>query len=162
VDRFLMRVALGYPNEDDERAILRRFRETNPLDALAPVVRADEILALQKSVRQVFLHPAVEEYIVRVTRATREDKAIQLGASPRGSLALYHTAQALAAMRGREYVLPDDVKRLIQPVLEHRIIATSQSRVRGRVVNEILKEIADRVPVPVEESWSVENSAIVQ
>ena len=162
VDRFLMRVALGYPNEDDERAILRRFRETNPLDALAPVVRADEILALQKSVRQVFLHPAVEEYIVRVTRATREDKAIQLGASPRGSLALYHTAQALAAMHGREYVLPDDVKCLIQPVLEHRIIATSQSRVRGRVVNEILKEIADRVPVPVEESWSVENSAIVQ
>ncbi len=162
VDRFLMRVALGYPNEDDERVILRRFRETNPLDELAPVVRADEILALQKIARQVFVHPAVEEYIVRVTRATREDKAIQLGASPRGSLALYHTAQALAAMRGRDYALPDDVKRLIQPTLEHRIIATSQSRVRGRAASEILKEIADRVPVPVEESWSVENSAIVQ
>jgi MoxR-like ATPase len=96
-----------------------------------------------------------------VTRATREDKAIQLGASPRGSLALYHAAQALAAMHGREYVLPDDVKCLIQPVLEHRIIATSQSRVRGRVVNEILKEIADRVPVPVEESWSVERQSTV-
>ena len=160
VDRFLMRVALGYPNEDDERAILRRFRATNPLDELASVVGADEILALQKIARQVFVHPAVEEYIVRVTRATREDKAIQLGASPRGSLALYHTAQALAAMRGREYVLPDDVKQLIQPDLEHRIIATSQSRVRGRAVSEILKEIADRVPVPVEENWSVERSEV--
>ena len=161
VDRFLMRVALGYPNEDDERAILRRFRETNPLDELVPVVRADEILALQKIARQVFVHPAVEEYIVRVTRATREDKAIQLGASPRGSLALYHAAQALAAMHGREYVLPDDVKCLIQPALEHRIIATSQSRVRGRAVSEILKEIANRVPVPVEESWSVERQSTV-
>ena len=162
VDRFLMRVALGYPTENDERAILRRFREANPLDELAPVVHADVILALQKIVRQVFVHPAVEEYIVRVTRATREDKTIQLGASPRGSLALYHTAQALAAMRGRDFVLPDDVKRLIRPVLEHRLIATSQSRVRGRAVIEILKEIADRVPVPVEESWSVEDSAIVR
>ena len=161
VDRFLMRVALGYPNEDDERAILRRFRAANPLDELAPVVDADEILALQKIARQVFVHPAVEEYIVRVTRATREDKAIQLGASPRGSLALYHTAQALAAMHGREYVLPDDVKRPIQPALEHRIIATSQSRVRGRAVSEILKEIADRVPVPVEESWSMERQSTV-
>jgi MoxR-like ATPase len=156
VDRFLMRVALGYPNEDDERAILRRFRETNPLDTLAPVVRADEILALQKIARQVFVHPAVEEYIVRVARATRGDKAIQLGASPRGSLALYHTAQALAAIQGRAFVLPDDVKRLLQPVLEHRLITTSQSRVRGRAVADILKEIAQRVPVPVEETWSVE------
>jgi len=156
VDRFLMRVALGYPNEDDERAILRRFRETNPLDTLAPVVRADEILALQKIARQVFVHPAVEEYIVRVARATRGDKAIQLGASPRGSLALYHTAQALAAIQGRAFVLPDDVKRLLQPVLEHRLITTSQSRVRGRAVADILKQIAQRVPVPVEETWSVE------
>ena len=156
VDRFLMRVALGYPNEDDERAILRRFRETNPLDTLAPVVRADEILALQKIARQVFVHPAVEEYIVRVARATRGDMAIQLGASPRGSIALYHTAQALAAIQGRAFVLPDDVKRLLQPVLEHRLITTSQSRVRGRAVADILKEIAQRVPVPVEETWSVE------
>jgi len=94
---------------------------------------------------------------VRLTRATREDKAIQLGASPRGSLALYHTAQALAALRGRDFVLPDDVKRLLAPVLEHRLIATSQARVRGRVVSDILQEIAARVPVPVEESWSVES-----
>lgn len=157
VDRFLMRVALGYPNADDERAILRRFRESNPLTDLVPVVNADEILAMQKIVRQVTVHPAVEEYIVRLTRATREDKAIQLGASPRGSLALYRTAQAFAAMQDRDFVLPDDVKRLLAPVLEHRLITTSQSRVRGRAVSDILQEIAARVPVPVEESWSVEN-----
>jgi len=161
VDRFLMRVALGYPEEDDERAILRRFRDTSPLTELEPVVSAGEILELQKLVRQVAVHPAIEEYIVRLTRATRESEAIQLGASPRGSLALYHTAQALAAMQGRDFVLPDDVKRLIQPVLEHRIIATSQSRVRGRAVADMLKEIAERVPVPVEESWSVEQSPVV-
>ena len=156
VDRFLMRVAPGYPEEDDERAILRRFRETSSLAELEPVVSADEIRAQQKIVRQVAVHPAMEEYIVRLTRATRENEAIQLGASPRGSLALYHTAQTLAAVQGRDFVLPDDVKRLIQPVLEHRLMATSQSRVRGRAVGEILKEIAARVPVPVEESWSVE------
>jgi len=160
VDRFLLRVALGYPEENDERAILRRFRERNPLADLEPVVTATEILELQASVRQVVVHPAIEEYIVRLIRATRGDAAIQLGASPRGSLALYHTAQALAAMNGRNFVLPDDVKRLIQPVLEHRLITASQARVRGRGVGEILKEIADRVPVPVEESWSVEVSAI--
>lgn len=157
VDRFLMRVALGYPNAEDERAILRRFRESNPLTDLAPVVNANEILEMQKIVRRVAVHPAVEEYIVRLTRATREDKAIQLGASPRGSLALYRTAQAFAAMQDRDYVLPDDVKRVLAPVLEHRLITTSQSRVRGRAVSDILREIVARVPIPVEESWSVES-----
>lgn len=158
VDRFLMRVALGYPNETDERAILRRFRENNPLDALAPVLGADEILTLQNQVRRVFVHPAMEEYLVRLVRATRAHDAIQLGASPRGSLALYHTAQALAALRGRAFVLPDDVKTLLLPVLEHRIITTSHARVRGRAAREILDEIAAQTPVPVEESWSVEPS----
>lgn len=156
VDRFLMRVALGYPDADDERAILRRFRESNPLDALASVVSAEEILAIQKIVRRVAVHPAIEEYIVRLTRATRDEPAIQLGASPRGSLALYKTAQAFAALHGRDFVLPDDVKRVLAPVLEHRLITTSQARVRGRAVSDILQEIAARVPVPVEESWSVE------
>jgi len=159
VDRFFMRLAIGYPEEDEERAVLRRFRESNPLDDLKPVVDADEILELQKAVRQVFVHPAVEEYIVRLTRATRQHTAIQLGASPRGSLALYHAAQAWAAIRGRHFVLPDDVKQLIQPVLGHRIITTSQARVRGRVVFDILHEISDQTPVPVEESWSVEATA---
>ena len=159
VDRFFMRLAIGYPKEDEERAVLRRFRESNPLGDLAPVVDADEILNLHKTVRQMFVHPAVEEYIVRLARATRQHAAIQLGASPRGSLALYHATQAWAAIQGRAFVLPDDVKRLIQPVLGHRIITTSQARVRGRVVADILREISDQTPVPVEESWSVEAAA---
>jgi MoxR-like ATPase len=161
VDRFLMRVAIGYPDEDEERAILRRFRENNPLTELEPVIAASEILALQRAVREVFVHPAVEEYIVRLTRTTREHDAIQLGASPRGSLALYRTAQALAAMRGRSFVLPDDVKHLLAPVLEHRILTTSQARVRGRGVRDILQDVAARVPVPVEESWSVETGQVI-
>jgi MoxR-like ATPase len=159
VDRFIMQVAVGYPNEDEERAILRRFREDNPLTGLGPVVDSAQILEMQRIVRQVFVHPAVETYIVRLARATREHDAVQLGASPRGSLALYHTAQARAAILGRSFVLPDDVKALIQPVLGHRIITTSQARVRGRVVRDILQEIVAQVPVPVEESWSVEASA---
>lgn len=161
VDRFLMRAALGYPEERDERSILRRFRDDNPLAGLTPVVSAPEVLELQGIVRQVFIHPAVEEYIVRLTRATRDHEAIQLGVSPRGSLALYHTAQALAAIQGRGFVLPDDVKRLIRPVLEHRIIMTSHSRVRGRGAGDILLEIAAQVPVPVEESWSIEEQSAV-
>jgi MoxR-like ATPase len=160
VDRFLMRVALGYPDESDERAILRRFREKNPLAELASVVGAPEVLELQKIVRSVFVHPAIEAYIVRLTRATRDHEAIRLGVSPRGSLGLYHTAQALAAVNGRPFVLPDDVKRLLVPVLEHRIITTSQARVHGHNVREILQEIAVRVPVPVEESWSVEQPIV--
>jgi MoxR-like ATPase len=158
VDRFLMRVALGYPNESDERAILRRFRENNPLTDLQAVISAADILALQRAVRAVFVHAAVEEYIVRLTRATRTSDAVQLGASPRGSLALYRASQALAAVRGRNFVLPDDVQEVLVPVLEHRILTTSQARVRGRGVSALLKEIGMAVPVPVEESWSVERA----
>ncbi len=106
--------------------------------------------------RQVFVHAAVEQYIVRLTRATRAHPSVQLGVSPRGSLALYHAAQAWAAIHSRDYVLPDDVKQLIHPVLGHRVITTSQARVRGHAIDEILREIAAKVPVPVEESWSVE------
>lgn len=156
LDRFLMRVGLGYPEEEEERVILRRFREKNPLAELEPVAEASDILELQKMVRRVFVHPAVETYIVRLARATRENESIELGASPRASLALYHTAQAWAAMEGRDYVLPDDIKHLLQPVLVHRLITTSQARVRGRPVEDILKELTARVAVPVEESGSVE------
>ncbi len=157
VDRFLMRVALGYPGEEDERTILRRFREKNPLSDLTPVVSTAQVLELMAAVRQVFVHSSVEQYIVSLVRATRDHPAIQLGASPRGALALYHTGQALAAIRGRNYALPDDVKRLLIPVLEHRLVATSQARVRGRATRDILEEIAAKVPVPVEETWSVEH-----
>lgn len=155
VDRFLMRVSLGYPTEQDEQAVLRRFRERSPLDDLAPVASAEEVLETQRAVRQVFVHPAIEQYIVKLVRATRVHEGVQLGVSPRGALALYHAAQALAAMQGRAFVLPDDVKRALQPTLEHRMILTSRTRIRGKAAGNVLQEIAAKVPVPVEESWSV-------
>ena len=98
----------------------------------------------------------MEQYIVRLVRATRTHAAVQLGASPRGALALYRTAQACAAIAGRAYVLPDDVQRLLQPVLGHRVMTNSQARVRGKAVTDILAEVMAQTPVPVEESWSVE------
>jgi MoxR-like ATPase len=156
VDRFLMRLAIGYPEEGEERAILRRFRAANPLADLQPVASAAELLAAQAAVREVFVHPAIEEYIVRVARATRVHAGVQLGASPRGSLALYRTAQARAAIDGRAFVLPDDVKAVAVPVLIHRILTTSQARVRGRAAGDVLAEVLAQVPVPVEETWAVE------
>jgi MoxR-like ATPase len=124
------------------------------------VVDAAEIADLQRLTHQVFVHPAMETYIVRLVAATRVHEAIQLGASPRGSLALYRTSQALAAIRGRDYVLPDDVQQMLGPALEHRLMVTSRTRVRGRDASAILQEIQASVAVPVEESWSVETSEL--
>jgi MoxR-like ATPase len=154
VDRFLMRVAIGYPESGEEREILRRFRDADPLSELTPVASGDDVLALSAAARGVHVSEAIETYILALTRATREEAALALGASPRGSLALYHTAQALAALRGRAFVLPDDVQALAGPVLEHRLIPSSQSRLRGKALADILKDVVAKVPVPVEESWS--------
>ena len=129
-----------------------------PLADLLPVVDAAQLLRLQAVVRQVFVHPAMDQYIVRLVRATRNHAAVQLGASPRGALALYRTAQARAAIAGRTYVLPDDVQDLLQPVLAHRVLTTSHARVRGKAVADILAEVVAQTPVPVEESWSVEDA----
>jgi MoxR-like ATPase len=154
VDRFLMRLAIGYPEADEERAILRRFRDADPLSELTPVAAGDDVLVLSRAVRAVHVSEAVETYIVALARATRDEASLALGVSPRGSLALYRTAQALAAVRGRAFVLPDDVQALVEPVLTHRLIPSSQSRLRARPVADLLREVSARVPVPVEESWS--------
>ncbi len=158
LDRFLLRLALGYPDASEERTILRRFREADPLAELAPVASAAEVMEMGKQSRGVHLGEAIETYILALTRATRENAALSLGASPRGSLALHRTAQALAAIRGRPYVIPDDVQTLAVPVLAHRLLPSSQSRLRGKAAAEILAEVIARVPVPVEESWSVVSS----
>jgi MoxR-like ATPase len=154
LDRFLLRISLGYPDGDEEREILRRFRDADPLNELEAVAPGEEVSELGKACRSVFVSPAVETYILGLVRMTREEAAVALGASPRGSLALYHTAQALAAIRGRAFVTPDDVQALVAPVLAHRLIPSSQSRLRGKAVADILNEVIARVPVPVEESWS--------
>ena len=156
LDRFLMRLSIGYPELDDEREVLRRFREVDPLTELKPVVSGEEILALIAVCRSVYVSPAIETYILGLVRATRdaERAALSLGASPRGSLALYHTAQALAAIRGRSFVIPDDVQPLVIPTLAHRLILSSQSRLHGKALSAVLREVIEHVPVPVEESWS--------
>ena len=150
VDRFLMKVALGYPSEPDEHAILLRYEREDPLDKLAPVVQAEDLLAMQKQVREVLVEESVRDYVVKVVRATRTHAAVELGVSPRGTLALYRTAQALAALRDRQFVIPDDVKYLAPPVLTHRIIISPQTRLRGRRPEEVMAEIVETVPVPVE------------
>jgi MoxR-like ATPase len=151
VDRFLMRTGLGYPSRDDENDILLRYEREDPLETLGPVVQADDLLAMQNQVRAVLVEPSVREYVVDIVRATRRHEAVELGVSPRGTLALYHTAQALAAVRGRDFVLPDDVKYLAPAVLTHRLIISPQTRLRGRRPEEVVAEIVDTVPVPVEE-----------
>lgn len=154
LDRFQLRLALGYPDEDDEREVLRRFRIADPLAELQPVASGEQVLALGQVVRQVHVSEPVETYILRLVRATRDNPAVALGASPRGAMALHRCAQALAAVRGRNFVVPDDVQALVLPALAHRLIPSGQSRLRGKAVADILREVTERVPVPVEETWS--------
>jgi MoxR-like ATPase len=151
LDRFLLRLSLGYPTLDEERSIVRRFRAENPLDELPVAVSAAELLAAQQACRGVHVGEAVEEYLLNLVRATRGHAGVELGASPRASLALYHAAQALAAIYGRPYVLPDDVKALAGPVLAHRLIVSAQTRLRGKAVTEVVAELLTTLPVPVED-----------
>lgn len=156
IDRFLMRVGLGYPSAAEERAILRRFREEDPLETLQPVVSAAEVLAMGARCRQVFVHEAVEGYIVDIVRASRTNPEVRLGISPRGTLALYRTSQALAAIHGRDYVIPDDVKALAIPVLAHRLIPATQTRIKGGSREGLVAALLEQVPVPVEENWDAQ------
>lgn len=151
VDRFLMKIDLGYPSEEDENTILLRFERDDPLEALGPVIQTKDLQAMQEQVKTVMVEESVRQYVVKVVRATREHGAVELGVSPRGTLSLYKTAQALAALRGRQFVIPDDVKYLAPSVLTHRIIISPQTRLRGRRPEEVVMEIVDTVPVPVEE-----------
>jgi len=150
VDRFLIKLPIGYPTEEEEHAILLRFEREDPLETLKPVTTPDELIGMQRRVQEVRVEESVRSYIVNVVRATRERREIQLGASPRGTLALYKCAQALAAIRGREYVLPDDVKLLAPYVLTHRIMISPATRLRGRRLSDVLVDVIEMVPVPVE------------
>ena len=149
LDRFLLRLQVGYPDEAGELEVLRRFEARSPLDALQPVVSGEQLVALSASLPEVHVEDAVARYIVQLCRATREHSAFDLGASPRASLALFRASRALAAMSGRDYVRPDDVKRLAQPVLAHRLLLSSQTRLRGRAATDVLDEILREVAVPV-------------
>jgi MoxR-like ATPase len=150
IDRFLMKIAIGYPSNEDENAILLRFQQGDPLDALKPVTGATEIVAMQEKVRQTRVEASVRQYVVDIARATREHEDVDVGVSPRGTMALFHTCQALAAVRGRQYVIPDDVKYLAPFVLTHRIIVNPKTRLRGRTQADVITDIVDTISVPVE------------
>ncbi len=150
VDRFLLRVALGYPTREEENAILERFKSTDPFPGLQPVTTPEEIVRLQEERSQVRIEESVRDYIVQVSRATRDHPEIELGASPRATLSLYWSAQAWAAIHGRDYVLPDDVKFMAPHVLTHRLMISPQAQLRGRQPQELVADIVDAVPVPVE------------
>jgi len=150
LDRFLMRLRLDYPSQAEERLILQRFRESQPLQEVRPVLLAEQLRTLQGMIRRVRVDPSIEAYIVDLVRATRNHNGIELGVSPRGTLALYRAVQAFAAIHGRAYVIPDDVKYLAKPLLSHRMLATSQTRLHGKILEQIIDDVLHSVPVPVE------------
>src|SRR5437773_4057127 len=149
LDRFLVRLSLGYPSEEEEGKMLELLRREHPIDKLEAVVSAADVVACQQSVREVYVDPKVRDYIVEIVRNSREHDDVALGGSPRASMALYRASQALAAIRGHDFVLPDDVKRMAPAVLSHRLIVRPESRLRkinsAKVVSEILTEVS--VPV---------------
>jgi MoxR-like ATPase len=151
LDRFLMKIQVGYPSAEDDRLILSRFRSADPLAELTPVISAADLLKMQQACREVHVAADVADYIIRLIHATRKHAAVELGASPRAMLALYNASQALAALRGRAFVTPDDIKYLFTPVLIHRIITRSESRLHGHKAEQTLKDILASVAVPVEE-----------
>ena len=150
IDRFLIRLSLGYPDAAQEKSILDMHIEASPLQTLSPVCDIETLLEAQRSVRQIHLSDAVKDYIVRISAATRESDRLRLGVSPRGSLALAHVAQAYAAVSGRDYVLPDDVKAVAVPVLAHRVISRSQNSVRlSQSTETIVEYLLSTVSAPI-------------
>jgi MoxR-like ATPase len=150
LDRFLVRVAIGYPTQAEENSILERFRSSDPITGLSAVTQPEELLELQTIRRQVRVEESVRDYVVRIARATRSNPDIQLGASPRAAMALYAVSQAWAAIQGRDFVLPDDIKTIAPSVLCHRLIIAPQAQLRGRTASELVADIVAAVPVPVE------------
>jgi MoxR-like ATPase len=146
LDRFLMRFSLGYPTLDEELKMLELLQRAHPIDSLEPVVTAQELVECQQAVREIYVDDKVRRYLMQIVHDTRVHDDVNLGGSPRASIALFRTSQAMAAMRGRNYVLPDDVKRIAGPVLVHRMILKPESRLRkvtaGAIVDEIIAEIA--------------------
>ncbi len=148
LDRFTMRVTLGYPNAKHEVEILFSQHDQHPFEALESVVSCEDVMALQEEIRTVRLDQSVAEYIVRLVEQTREDPRLRLGISPRGSLALYRTAQAKARLEGRDYVEPEDVRYLAVPVLAHRIMLDTKAKYAGFDSQKVIEEVLERVPVP--------------
>ncbi len=150
LDRFLLRLEIGYPSVQEEAAILERFGASDPLADLEPLVTPEDVMALQQERRGVRVEESVRDYVVAVARATREHPDLDLGASPRATLGLYQVSQAWAAIQGRDYVLPDDVKAMAPHVLTHRLMISPQAQLRGRRAADLVRDVVEGVPVPVE------------
>lgn len=148
LDRFLLRVRLGYPSTSDEINVLERQQYRHPLEDLEQLVSVEELTANQESVKAIYADRAIKQYIVDLVNRTRSHAEVYLGASPRGSLSLYRASQARAAMLGREYVLPDDVKALAIPALAHRVILNPAARLRDVTADDVVQEILNNLPVP--------------
>ncbi len=148
LDRFLLRIDIGYPSQAQEIAIMEKQQYVHPIEQIGPVVDAADALRLQDAVRKIYVDDLVKQYIAALVEATRHHPSIYLGASPRGSLALFRTSQARALLHGRDYVLPDDVKALAGPALAHRTLLTSAGQSRGKSGREAIAEILEVVPIP--------------
>jgi MoxR-like ATPase len=148
LDRFLVRIGLGYPSLEDEVQMLDAQQITHPIESLEEVTTPDEIIGLQRAVREVYVDPLIEQYIVGLVDLTRRHESVYLGASPRGSIALYHTCQARALLDQRDFVTPDDVKELAYPTLGHRLIVSPSARVKDVSPQDIVESCLERMPVP--------------
>lgn len=149
LDRFLIRLNIGYPSLEEESKMLQRLQKSHPIDEIGAVASAAELVGAQEAVRGVFVDDKVRKYVLDLVHATREHEDVALGGSPRASIALYRTAQAFAAVQGRDYVLPDDIKRMAYPVLGHRLILKPESRLRKLTPAAVLNEILADVSVPI-------------
>lgn len=149
LDRFLLKIDIGYPDEKEEMEILKRFQLFDPFSSLKSVATPEQIFTLQQERKKIIVSGPVRKYITNIVQATRSHKMIKFGASPRGSMALMRSAQALAALDGRDFTLPDDVKALVQSVLAHRLILNENERLRGEKPDQILTDILNQAPIPV-------------
>jgi MoxR-like ATPase len=148
LDRFLLNIHLGYPSNEDEVKILEQQQRSHPIDTLGQILSAEDLVGIQRDVREVRVDREIREYIVALVSATRDHPNVYLGVSPRGSLALFHTTQARAVLEGRDYVIPDDVKHMARATLAHRLIVAPAARVRGILAPAVIEEIIGTVPVP--------------
>ena len=148
LDRFLIMLTLGYPTTEEELAIIENQRQVHPIETLQAVASSEEIINLQEAVKDIYVDELIKEYIVSLVKATRDHSDISLGSSPRGSLALFRGSQALAFLRGRDFVLPDDVKELTVPMISHRIIVSAAARMRGVSGRDVVSDLVDEIPVP--------------
>jgi MoxR-like ATPase len=149
LDRFLIRLSLGYPSLEEESDLLDRLQKSHPIDAIGPVATANDLLACQQAVREIHVDEKVRRYLLQLVHGTRTHEDVHLGGSPRASISLFRAAQALAAVGGRDFVLPDDVKRLALPVLGHRLILRPESRLRKITPAKVIKDVLDGLKVPV-------------